>query len=264
MKRSTDFNGRESSGGSPTLLDFHSHYLPSIDDGSDSLETTAAMLRESYAQGVRYMAATPHFYPWRDSPENFLNRRNMAVMAVKEIYEAGNMPYLLIGSETAFFTGISVSRGIAELCLHGTDVLLLEMPTTTWSSGIISEVYKLKENTQLTIILAHIERYIEYQKRRNIEDILSHGILLQASADWYYCDDEKPTFAEKRQLRSAFDMLKSGEISFLGSDCHNMNSRKPNMGPAADSITEQLGEGFLSSFTEEGLRRIKGASVFRG
>ncbi len=246
------------------MLDFHSHYLPGIDDGSKNLEITAAMLMLSRAQGVKYMTATPHFYPWRDSPENFLARRNEAVLKVKSIYDPDKMPRLLIGSETAFFMGISVSRGIAELCIHGTDVLLLEMPTVEWSSANISEVYKLQENTQLTIVLAHIERYIDYQKKRDIDDILRHGILLQASADWFYHDGDKPTFAEKRRVRSAFDMLKSGRICLLGSDCHNMTSRKPNMGRAAEAISAELGDGFLRDFTERGLKLLKGAAVFRG
>ncbi len=267
MKRSIDnagATGKTKSAVTCALLDIHSHYLPGIDDGSKNLEITSAMLRESYAQGVRYITATPHFYPWRDSPEDFLARRNGAVLQVKDIYEPERMPRLLIGSETAFFTGISVSRGIAELCIYGTDVLILEMPTVQWSAAIINEVYKLQENTQLTIVLAHIERYIEYQKKRDIDDILKHGILLQASADWYYCDSEKPTFAEKRRLKGAFDMLGSGKISFLGSDCHNMTTRPPNMGKAAEAISAELGESFLYDFTKRGLGLLKGAAVFRG
>ena len=44
------------------MIDFHSHVLPKMDDGSRSCAESAAMLRESYAQGIDILAATSHFY----------------------------------------------------------------------------------------------------------------------------------------------------------------------------------------------------------
>ena len=60
------------------MIDFHSHFLPQIDDGSDSIETSLAMLRESWEQGVDLIFATPHFYADEVDPEYFLRRRNHA------------------------------------------------------------------------------------------------------------------------------------------------------------------------------------------
>ena len=50
------------------MVDFHSHFLPGIDDGAADVPTGAEMLRESYRQGVRLMCATPHFYADEDAP----------------------------------------------------------------------------------------------------------------------------------------------------------------------------------------------------
>ena len=44
------------------VIDFHSHVLPGIDDGSRDVEMSLAMLREMRAQGVDVCVATPHFY----------------------------------------------------------------------------------------------------------------------------------------------------------------------------------------------------------
>lgn len=45
-----------------TIIDFHSHVLPGIDDGSSSLDESVAMLYMAQAQGISQVIATPHFY----------------------------------------------------------------------------------------------------------------------------------------------------------------------------------------------------------
>lgn len=50
-------------------LDIHSHILPGIDDGSDSYETTMTMLQQAWKEGIRYMVATPHYYPGHENAE---------------------------------------------------------------------------------------------------------------------------------------------------------------------------------------------------
>ena len=45
-----------------SVIDFHSHVLPRIDDGSHSSEESLGMLQISASQGIDVMAATSHFY----------------------------------------------------------------------------------------------------------------------------------------------------------------------------------------------------------
>ena len=60
------------------IIDFHSHILPGIDDGSGSVEESAAMLRQEAAQGINHVIATPHFYARYDDPAVFLEARAQA------------------------------------------------------------------------------------------------------------------------------------------------------------------------------------------
>ena len=48
----------------------------------------------------------------------------------------------------------------------------------------------------------------------------------------------------------AMKMLRSGGIHLLGSDCHNLRSRKPNLGDAVKLIEERLGSEILSGIAE--------------
>ena len=46
--------------------DLHTHIIPGVDDGSDSLEESLEMIRQMREQGVLNIVATPH-YPDRKS-----------------------------------------------------------------------------------------------------------------------------------------------------------------------------------------------------
>ena len=49
------------------MIDFHSHILPGIDDGSKNTQMSLAMIEEEKKQGVHTIVATPHFYADEDS-----------------------------------------------------------------------------------------------------------------------------------------------------------------------------------------------------
>ena len=58
------------------MVDFHTHILPQMDDGSQSVEQTLQMLSFLADQGVKTVVATPHFYAHRDQPDAFLAKNN--------------------------------------------------------------------------------------------------------------------------------------------------------------------------------------------
>ena len=55
-----------------SVIDFHSHVLPGIDDGSRNSEESLGMLQLSASQGTDIMAATSHFYATEDRISSFL------------------------------------------------------------------------------------------------------------------------------------------------------------------------------------------------
>ncbi len=52
-------------------IDFHTHILPGIDDGSRNVEMSLRMLAAQREQQVDEIVATPHFYAQKDSVEEF-------------------------------------------------------------------------------------------------------------------------------------------------------------------------------------------------
>ena len=109
------------------MIDFHSHILPGMDDGSKSTQESLEMLDMLRAQGVDTVAATPHFYARENPPEVFLRRRAEAWNRLRPQLTADS-PRVLLGAEVRYFQGISHVDRLHDLCLEGQDVLLLEMP----------------------------------------------------------------------------------------------------------------------------------------
>lgn len=209
------------------MIDLHSHFLPNMDDGSKSIEESYAMLRESANQGVTLMVATPHFYPTRECPESFLTRR---AVSFQSLILSDDFPKILLGAEVAYFRGISRCDSLEGLNIGGTDLLLLEMPFESWTSAVVDDVCAIRKLTGFTPVLAHYERYRKFAGfSDNLAKMRSAGVLVQSNAE---------NFIGGISSRRAVKSLLAGEIDFVGSDCHNMSSRTPNMALAAKKVPE--------------------------
>lgn len=216
------------------VIDFHSHVLPGIDDGSASVEESLGMLRASAQQGITCLMATPHFYAHRDNPEHFLKRRKEAELRLREAMEKEDgLPELIVGAEVRYFRGISQSDAVFQLTYEGTKALLVEMPESRWTEAMYRELEDIWTNHKITPVIAHLDRYIGPFRDHGIPKRLEElPVLVQANASF---------FLRSRTSDMAIRMLKAGQIHLLGSDCHNMDNRPPNLGPALEYIEKRLG-----------------------
>ena len=222
------------------FVDLHSHVLHGMDDGSKSVEESLQMLSASAAQGIRYIAATSHFYPGENSPERYLERRARAIgelsRAMTSVY-----PRLLPGAEVYYFDGISRNRQIEDLQIENTGLLLIEMPFSPWTDRMVEEVLQINGRRGIQVLMAHVERYLHFARSEHWDVLLEEGVLMQSNAGF---------FLDWKTKRKAMKMLKQGRIHFIASDTHNMQNRPPRIGEAMKAIGEE-GRGIL----EENLLR---------
>lgn len=212
-----------------TVIDFHSHVLPGIDDGSKSIRESARMLAASAAQGVTHIAATPHFYPAETSPERFLERREQAAERLRAVWRP-EFPRLLLGAEVCYLDGIGQAAEMEALCIEGTSLLLLEMPLCAWSERMAAEITALQRGSGPAVMLAHVERCLPLQRGAVWDQLLESGVLMQASASF---------FLRWNTRHRAVRMFDAGRIHLLGSDCHNMADWAPRMGDALAVMGEK-------------------------
>jgi protein-tyrosine phosphatase len=206
------------------VIDFHTHILPQMDDGSTSLEMTRRLLQMEYSQGTQAVVATPHFYAQKEFPEQFLERRSKRMSQVKELLKTevfAQKMEIYAGAEVLYYPGISRSEALPRLCIEEKDILLLEMPFREWDKEVYQEVKQIIEIRRLKVILAHVERYAKYQKNKDIwNEIQKLPLILQINAD------DLCSFTRRGLCRK---ILKQEIPVVLGSDCHNLQKRPPQM-----------------------------------
>lgn len=229
------------------MIDIHTHILPGMDDGSVSLEESLAMAKESARQGVRLLAATPHFYATQEDPNSFLRRREKSLALLESAWQ-DSFPTLLVGAEVRYFDGISRVERIAHLTLDHTRILLLEMPFTSWSGRMVDEVLELQRSRGLQVLLAHVERYLKDQDGQVWETFRQNGVWMQCNANF---------FLRWQTKRKAQALFKKGEIQMLGSDTHNMTTRPPNLAMARDALVKSLGQAAWRDFERRSYALLK-------
>lgn len=89
------------------MIDFHTHILPGIDDGSRDVRTSLEMISEEINQGIEGIVLTPHFYADEDDIPSFLKRRDEAWQELtKKMSEQEIEIPLRKGGEIYYFQGI--------------------------------------------------------------------------------------------------------------------------------------------------------------
>ena len=220
------------------MIDFHSHVLPQIDDGSQSLDESLALLRMQKEQGADIVCATPHFLASHHDVETFISRRAGAYDRLKPLLPT-DAPEIRLGAEVAYYPGLSRLPELERLMLEGTQILLLEMPFSRWTESVRQELIALSCRPRMTVMIAHIERYLFYQPAGTIEELMGRGFLIQVNAEF---------FLERATRHKAFRMLKKEQIDAVGTDCHNRDSRKPNLGDWRELVRKKMGDEWEKAF----------------
>ena len=150
---------------------------------------------------------------------------------------------ILLGAEVSYYSGISRMEGLSKLCIEGTRLLLLEMPFARWTEHTVREVRELATQGDVTVILAHIERYIDMQNEEVFEELSEYGVIMQVNSSFFNRGSTK---------RRALKLLKKGGIQLIGSDAHNVKLRPPTLGAAYNTIEKKFGTDVLLEIKEYG------------
>lgn len=232
------------------LIDFHSHILPGMDDGSSDTATSREMLVRIANDGVRAVVATPHFYGDAEFPEKFLERRTAAAARLASALADDDIPEIYLGAEAAYFPGMGETKALSSLCVAGTNCILIEMPFSRWSEMVWDDLFAVQDRLGLRPVLAHIERYLPYISAADIDRLLQHGIILQSNGEF---------FTNKKTVRRAIKMLMHAQIRLLGSDSHNLSDRAPNLGDAAMEISSRGAGIYLDNIEYFAASLLEGA-----
>jgi len=216
-------------------IDLHSHILPQLDDGSDSVEMSLAMLYQMAEQGVDVVCATSHYYAKHSSIPAFCERRAEALERLSAVLTE-DLPWVLPAAEVAYFPRME-EQDLTPLCIQGTRTLMLEMPFADWTGLQLETVEALVLDCRYDVVLVHPERFcFSKSNKHKLEKLAELPIGLQVNAG---------SLLRWGTRRLALDLLQMAQYPLLGSDCHNLTSRPPNLKEGRKVVMQKLGEAFL-------------------
>ena len=213
------------------MIDIHTHILPQMDDGAFDVAVAKSLMEREVAQGVETIVLTPHYYGRKRSPQKFLKERDAAFEKIKA--EIPTELKVVLGAEV-YFTEIGGASfdEMKKLSLGNTRYVLLEFPFgEKWKDGLIEKLEDFMAKTNVTPVLAHLERYRQLRRKPQLlQRFLNMGCLLQVNVG---------SFLGKRTRRLAFKMLENGMISAFGTDAHNGADRAPNYDEAKKAVSKR-------------------------
>ena len=225
------------------MIDFHTHILPNIDDGSRSIDETFNLIKEAKEVGFDGIILTSHYI------ENFYEtdvpERDVWVKAISE-----NLGVKGIDTDLYLANEIYISENMMGLLeqqkastINNSCYVLFELPLNEEPLNLYDVIYSLQEN-KLIPILAHPERYSFVQKEPElIYDLIEKGCLMQAN----YGSIIGQYGVKAEYIVKKF--LENNMIHFLGSDVHRQNSIYPKIPFALEKIKEIVGEEKLEELT---------------
>ena len=199
---------------SSLVTDVHSHLLPGIDDGSQSLEESLELIRGLKALGYQKFITTPHIMSggFENTPETILHALEELNSYLQEV---GEEVEIQAAAEYYFESHfINLIQEEQLLTFSGRHVLF-ELPNLNEPQDLESAIFSMTSKGYKPV-LAHVERYpyLYQQGFDRLEKLRDMGVLLQVNIGTYAGVYKKPiqTFA--------YNLTEQGMVDMLGSDTH--------------------------------------------
>lgn len=231
------------------MIDLHSHVLPGIDDGPESVEESVVLARTAAAAGTRIMVATPHVsarYP--NDPEKIAR---LVHQLDARLTAEGLAVKVRAGAEIALARAVSAEpEELLRMTLGGGPWLLVEPPFSPAAKSIDEQVRRLVRSG-LRIVLAHPERCPAFQRDpQMLRELVGEEVLISITAG-----SLAGSFGT-RVRRFAMALLRQGLVHNVASDAHDPYVRPPSIAAELD----QVGVGALSDW----LTRAVPAAILDG
>lgn len=195
--------------------DMHSHIIPGIDDGAQTVADSILLAKKFKELGFKKLIATPHIMAdyYRNTPETI--NRGLDILR-NGLHE--NQIDLEVNAAAEYYLDETLERKVRqkEVLTFGDNYLLFELSFINAPQNLIDFI-KMMQDAGFKPVLAHPERYpYYYGSIENYMQIRETGCLLQMNSialTGYYGTGAK---------KAAEEMTENHMIDFIGSDMHHL------------------------------------------
>ena len=223
------------------MIDLHTHLLPGIDDGPETIEESLELATAMAAEGVTIAACTPHV---RDDYGTTPETMEAALALLQQELQAAGIPLQARGGgEIALerLPGLGEDER-ARFGLGGNPhLLLLEFPYFGWPLALPTLVAELRTNG-IKAVIAHPERSEEVQEQPELlRPLVEGGACIQLTAGSF---DGSAGPAAASCARS---LVEHGLAHLVASDSHGRGIRRAGLGTVANALRDEALAAWLTT-----------------
>ncbi len=196
--------------------DIHSHLIPSIDDGSKSIEDSLILAQGLVDLGYKNAVTTPHIMSdfYRNTPEII----NSGLSDITNTFSSNNIPLGVKAAAEYYIDYEFISKVGKEILLtFGDNYILVEFSFVEPPRAIKEAFFELQTNGYKPV-LAHPERYIYwYENPKALFELKDRDVLFQLnllSLIGFYGGGA----AKMGEI-----LIENSMIEWLGTDLHNQH-----------------------------------------
>lgn len=239
-------------GGISFMIDIHTHILPGIDDGSESLSESFEMAELAVQSGVHTIVSTPHCN-MEGIYENFYDElwEERLGELCSYLRERGNQLMVLSGME--IYASMDVAEKIQKgmlLPVNDSRYYLIEFSFDVdplWMGDILSSILQIRKIP----LIAHPERYYCVQDQPMLlYEWMQQGCLTQLNKGSVF-----GRFGRHAQ-RTADLLLNYGLATCVASDAHSSSRRTTYMEDIKEYLCREYEKSYADNVLKKNPRRI--------
>lgn len=221
------------------MIDIHTHLIPNIDDGSDSMEETLQLARNAVNEGIRHTILTPHHNQYW-----ITNEKDDVIQLTKQVADEINqadIPLTVSACQEIRMNEEFLDHLFSDryLSLDGEGKYYLVEFSWQEMPSFAHEYLEKMIEAGITPVIAHPERQRPFIDNPNyLKEFIEMGCISQVTATSIaggYSEEIRQT---------AHEMMEANLIHTIASDAHNTTTRPFNMTEALDILDEEYGRGY--------------------
>lgn len=221
------------------MIDLHTHLIPNVDDGADSIEETLRLARAAVEEGIQHAVLTPHHnrYWVENEKEKVIKLTKNVEAAIK----AANIPLTVSPSQEIRMNHEFIDELFAGNYLPLDKEGLYYLVEFSWSEypSFADDYLKRMIDSGITPVIAHPERQRPFiDEPELLENLIEMGCISQITATSIIGGYTKEI------QETAFEMMDKNLIHVIASDAHNTIDRPYNIKVALETLTTRYDEAY--------------------
>jgi protein-tyrosine phosphatase len=240
------------------MIDIHSHILPGIDDGANTIYDSIDMAKQAVSEGIHTIIATPHHRNGK-----YDNVKSDILPLVKDVNDRFKEEHInlevLPGQECRIYGEIleDYQKGDILPLNQVSQYLFIEFPSSSVPRYTEKLLYDIQV-TGLTPVIVHPERNAELIERpEKLYKLVQGGAATQLTAS------SLTGYFGKNIQKFSQQMIQANLTHFIASDAHNIHNRTFKMEEAMDYIEKKYGIDMVYYFTENAELLVDGKNIYK-